>query len=123
MLAHLSANALERDEEESKESISQAMSAEDTRFYIGFLGQLPVTTLKAYTMDKKIGIYAFGMLPEYRGRGLGKQFFVQVIKELMSQGFTQFALEVETDNENAFGLYKSCGFRVTTTYGYYKVAI
>ena len=31
------------------------------------------------------------------------------------------ALEVETQNENAIRLYRSCGFVEVTTYGYYNV--
>jgi ribosomal protein S18 acetylase RimI-like enzyme len=47
----------------------------------------------------------------------------QVIKRLMSERWTRFALEVETTNVNAIGLYRSLGFKGTTTYGYYKPEI
>jgi len=30
---------------------------------------------------------------------------------------------VATENANALGLYKSCGFRVVSEYGYYRLAV
>ncbi len=92
-------------------------------FYIARLDKTPVATLKASALGTKIGIYAFGVLPEYRGRGLGKNFMIQTIKRLMAENWTRFALEVETTNTNAIGLYKSLGFNETTTYNYYKLEI
>ena len=40
---------------------------------------------------------------------------------LTSEGWREILLEVATDNEPAVGLYRSSGFRVTATYGFYNV--
>ncbi|HKP54781.1 MAG TPA: GNAT family N-acetyltransferase [Chloroflexia bacterium] len=122
-LAHLTALALDRPEEETRRHLLEDIKDPTQSFYIARLEGMPIATLKAFALGEKIGIYAFGVLLEYRGRGLGKQFFTQTIKRLMSEGWTRFALEVETTNTNAIGLYRSCGFKVTTTYGYYRVEI
>ena len=45
----------------------------------------------------------------YRGTGIGKQFF-----DFISNKYTDciFRLEVEEENQPAIGLYKKCGFEV-----------
>ena len=123
MLAQLTALALDRPEEEARQHLAQDIKDPTQSFYIARFEQTPIATLKAFALDTKIGIYAFGVLPDYRGRGLGKQFLAGIIERLMSEGWTRFALEVETNNTNAIALYRSCGFKVTTTYGYYKLEL
>ncbi|TMC95957.1 MAG: hypothetical protein E6J11_12650 [Chloroflexi bacterium] len=43
------------------------------------------------------------------------------IKEVRAASEKGIALEVETMNETAISLYRSCGFKETTTYGYYTI--
>jgi ribosomal protein S18 acetylase RimI-like enzyme len=45
----------------------------------------------------------------------------QVIKEMRAVSRKDIGLEVETENTNAIGLYRSCGFVEITTYGYYNI--
>jgi ribosomal protein S18 acetylase RimI-like enzyme len=122
-LARVTSAALDRPEEKTRQHLGHDLKDPTQSFYIARLDRTPFGTLKTFAIGNKIGIYAFGVLPKYRGRGHGKQFMTQVIKRLMSEGWTRFALEVETTNVNAIGLYKSLGFKETTTYGYYKLDI
>jgi ribosomal protein S18 acetylase RimI-like enzyme len=68
-------------------------------------------------------IYGFAVLPEYRGRGHGRQILARTIQELLAQGRERIALEVATQNRNALSLYQSCGFRETGSYDYYAFAV
>ncbi len=51
------------------------------------------------------------ILPEYRNKGLGKEFFA-FIKETFEPHVARIRLEVEPDNTNAIRLYKQMGFDV-----------
>lgn len=64
-------------------------------------------------------IYGFSILPEYQGKGIGRQVLRQVIKEQSAAGYSVH-LEVETKNEHALGLYESVGFKVVHTQDYYS---
>jgi len=64
-------------------------------------------------------IYGFGILPEYRGRGYGKETLIKTLKLINRQGIKKVELEVESSNENALKLYKSCGFDETSVMEYY----
>ena len=46
-----------------------------------------------------------------------------VIADVRSRSQKRIALEVETENNHALGLYRSSGFREITTYGYYNLDI
>jgi mycothiol synthase len=56
----------------------------------------------------EIGIV--GLLPEWRGRGLGRQLLRWGIGYLRSVGLSKIELSVEARNERALGLYRQEGF-------------
>lgn len=51
-----------------------------------------------------------GLLPEWRGRGLGRQLLRWGIGYLRSIGFSEIELSVEARNERALSLYRQEGF-------------
>jgi mycothiol synthase len=51
-----------------------------------------------------------GVMPEWRGRGLGRELLRWGVAELRSRGAGPIQLSVEADNELALGLYRRAGF-------------
>jgi ribosomal protein S18 acetylase RimI-like enzyme len=47
----------------------------------------------------------------------------QIIRKLQAVSQKPIALEVEAGNEYNIGLYRSCGFKEVTTFGYYNFDI
>ena len=82
----------------------------------------PVGTLRLDEFDGVIGIYGFGVVPDYRRRGYGRQMLEEAIRTIRATSQQPIMLDVETDNTPAIGLYTSCGFRIKTTYNYYNVS-
>ena len=70
-------------------------------------------------MDKEIGIYGFIVRPDYRGQGYGRQMLEEAIRTIQFRSSKGIMLDVDTNNTNAIGLYRSCGFEVRATYAYY----
>jgi ribosomal protein S18 acetylase RimI-like enzyme len=68
-------------------------------------------------------IYGFAVLPEYRRLGYGRQILARTLQELLASGHERITLEVATENRNALSLYQSCGFRETSSYDYYALAV
>ncbi len=60
-----------------------------------------------------ISIY---FLPEYSGKGYGRQLLKAVLDELKMQGFTEVFLWVLEDNNKARWFYENCGFKRTDDY-------
>lgn len=67
------------------------------------------------------GIYGLGVLPEHRGKGLGRAILLRAIEKLREAGVRDVLLQVESENANALGLYESCGFARTSTMDYFKM--
>ena len=118
-LARVQAGVFGDPEDAVRRSIQEDMGAPEYRFYLGLREDAPVSSLKVIFMDGKAAIYAFGVLPQYRGRGLGRQVLLRLFETLRPEGWMRFMLEVEPDNAAALALYRGLGFRMTTTYGYY----
>lgn len=95
----------------------------DQRFFIGWLNEQPIGMLRVDENSPTVGIYAFVVLPEHRGRGYGRQILLKTLDQLVTEDWETIMLEVETENRHALKLYERCGFRETTTYGYYHLSV
>ena len=73
-------------------------------------------------IDNMGGIYGLEVLPPYRGKGYGRELLVHSIIELKKSKAKAINLQVETANENALNLYKSCGFQENYTMDYYRLS-
>lgn len=98
-----------------------SMVTPSERFFLGTLDGQPVTALKVYYDAPKAYIYGFGVLPQYRRQGYGREFAARIIAQLMADGWAPVGLEVDDDNRSAYTLYRSLGFQEVTAYGYYPL--
>src|SRR5262249_17877508 len=96
---------------------------ENHRFFIGSIAGEPIGNIRTNYYGTTIYITAFGVVPEWRGRGFGRQMLLRTIDRLIAEKWPQILIEVATDNRNALGLYLSCGFQELTTYGYYQLDV
>ncbi|PLT30917.1 GNAT family N-acetyltransferase [Peribacillus deserti] len=79
-----------------------------------------VGKMRVSCMDQKESwIYGFAVLPEYQGKGIGRQALKAVIRQEQESGHEIF-LEVEAKNQHALRLYTSSGFQPYYTQDYYK---
>jgi ribosomal protein S18 acetylase RimI-like enzyme len=67
------------------------------------------------------GIYGLGVVPEYRGKGYGRELLTLAIEKLKEKNPKDIMLQVAARNKNALDLYKSCGFEETSTMDYYEI--
>ena len=121
LLTHLVSHAFDDPEEETARWIATDILADNERFFIGSLDGEPIGELRTVSFGEQIDIATFGVLPAYRGRGYGRQMLLAIVDLLLEEHWPNIALDVETKNANALGLYKACGFRTTRTYDYYRV--
>lgn len=66
-------------------------------------------------------ICGFGILPEYRNQGYGRQSLKAALYILNKKNIHNVGLEVAAQNKNALSLYKSCGFEEKSVTDYYEV--
>lgn len=56
------------------------------------------------------GTLGMGVLPEYRGQGLGRRLLEACIRKSWENGLSRIELEVRSDNLSAIALYTRLGF-------------
>ena len=61
-----------------------------------------------------------GTIEEYRGKGLASKIFEHSIAFLKAAGIQQYILEVLTENEKAFSVYRKQGFETTRIFDCFR---
>lgn len=56
------------------------------------------------------GALGMGVLPAYRGQGVGRRLLAACIEKAQAKGMTRIELEVRADNQRAIALYERMGF-------------
>ena len=107
--------------EAEKQWVGKLLGDPSRRFYLATLHGKPIGCLRLDDMGDQVGIYAFEIRMGYRGLGYGRQMLEEAIRAIRAETQKRIMLDVETDNTNAIGLYRSCGFEVKTTYDYYAL--
>ena len=115
-------------------TLGRAFNMAETRLLADLTGASAVATEQVYVarldgviiggfrlsiLPDATGIYAFGVDPSYQRRGLGRRMLAWACALATDQGARRVTLEVDTDNTAAIALYRSGGFEIITTYGYY----
>lgn len=59
---------------------------------------------------KRAYLFAYRVKKGYHNRGIGSFLMQRVLEELENQGYTEFTIGVEDDNENAKHIYSKFGF-------------
>jgi len=68
------------------------------------------------------GIYGLEIYPSFRRQGYGRELLMQTIEKLLTFGIKNVFLQVDTMNEHAFSLYRSCGFIEKNVMKYYSIS-
>lgn len=118
-MAHITARSFDMAEHEIDWYVEHVMDNSSRHCYVGLLDGTPIGKLDVSFESDEAAIYGFGVLPEYRGKGYGRQILARTIQEILASGQWHTWLEVATENEHALALYQSCGFKVTGSYDYY----
>jgi RimJ/RimL family protein N-acetyltransferase len=65
---------------------------------------------KAWESLRHSGVLGMGVIPEYRGQGIGGALIAATLEAAKRKGLTRIELTVRTDNEPARKLYEKLGF-------------
>jgi ribosomal protein S18 acetylase RimI-like enzyme len=69
-----------------------------------------IGVVMARLRDEGVDIGSFGILPDYRGRGLAKYLLGSALRKLKQSGIAKASLDVSITNPQAMRLYKRFGF-------------
>ena len=123
-LARIISASFGQSDDHMAEEIARDMAQTSERYYLARLGDSGDTSVGAFKIfvDRpKAYIYAFGVLPDHRRQGYGREILEDIIPRLFDEGWTAVGLEVDADNTPAQALYRAVGFHDVTVYGYYAL--
>jgi ribosomal protein S18 acetylase RimI-like enzyme len=106
----------------SREDVLRRLTEPDSRCYAAERDGAAVGMVGTIPDEGGLYIRALGVLPKHQRRGYGRAILAAIVAEGLAEGYTRLSLDVATDNENALGLYQSCGFVVSNRYDYFVVA-
>lgn len=118
LLAHITARVFDLPEHEVSWYSVERLKQADHGLYVGELDGGVIGKIDVSFSAHGGLIYGFGVLPEYQGRGYGRQILARTIQEMLARGQQNITLEVSVTNKNALALYQSCGFKETSSYDY-----
>lgn len=119
IIAEMDSSFFDIDVKEDSEIIND--SIESGTALIAEINNIYVGKVRLEINDGVGGIYGLGVIPEFRGRGYGKEILLLSVDKLKEKGCGKIILQVEVNNENALNLYKTCGFEENYVMDYYKM--
>ncbi|MCZ8523019.1 MULTISPECIES: GNAT family N-acetyltransferase [Paenibacillus] len=118
MRVRLSVAAFGVDEDDARVMESKALG-DNTDMFMIVVNEGTVGKIRVSREQGQAWIYGFAILPEYQGKGIGRNVLRRVIKDQRSAGYSVH-LEVETKNDHALRLYESVGFKAVHAQDYYR---
>lgn len=106
--------------EESKSLIENCLQSKPRKQYLAVLNNEIIGLGSINQQRDEALIYGFGIVPEYRGRGYGKELLHLIVERLWHAGTTEIMLDVNSKNAHALELYKKSGFQIEVAFDYYK---
>ncbi|SCX96415.1 GNAT family N-acetyltransferase [Alkaliphilus peptidifermentans] len=91
--------------------------------YMVELEEAVIGKIKVEYSDNSAFISGFGILPDYRGKGYGKEALKVALWLINGRKIYETELDVECKNKNALDLYKDCGFKEQSVMNYYNYQI
>ena len=106
--------------EDSKGLIENCLQSETREQYLAVLND-EIIGLGSINQERdEASIFGFGIVPEYRSKGYGKELLHLIIDRLWQTGKTEIMLDVNSENEHALELYKKSGFQIEVAFEYYR---
>jgi len=109
--------------EESKSLIKNCFESNTREQYLAILNDVIIGVGSANLEGEDVSIFGFGVVPEYHGKGYGKELLHLIVDSLLQRGRSEITIEVNSENENALELYKKTGFHIEVAYEYYRVKV
>lgn len=128
-LVEVQSQSFDDPEDSTRARIEQCIQHPDQAYFLAVLGDPevgchePVGSFRLDSTDTFVGIYAFGVRPDYQGRGYGRQILEDAIHIIRASSQKAIMLDVDVENSRALHLYRSCGFEIRTTYNYYVLEL
>jgi len=120
MIIDISMRTFDESYEEANSQINECLESEFRDQYLAVLEDKIIGLCSINQEEDEVSIFGLGILPEYRGKGYGKELLSIIVDNLRERGKLKIALMVTGENTSAIELYKQLGFQTAATIEYYR---
>jgi ribosomal protein S18 acetylase RimI-like enzyme len=120
ILIDLSQQIFDDSYEDAESMIIKAFESQSRQQYLAILDRESIGMGGVSFEQDGAYIFGFGIIPKYQGKGFGKAMLKLILKDLIEQNVEKILIEVNSENERAFNLYKKYGFEVQTAFEYFR---
>lgn len=117
-VARIQASAFSEKQEDALGITSRLFNDTTRENYLGYYQDQPVASVSVFVEGQKANINAVAVDRIYQGKGYGEAFMIQLINHYLVLGYT-LTLEVNSENNRAYNLYKKLGFTTLEAINYY----
>lgn len=122
-IAKVSMSAFGDSYEGAKAIATNILNAVNRKMFLGKIDGQYVAMGVVAADNGSNSIHGLGVLAEQQGKGYGKEMLYAILKDLIEHNEEKISLEVDSENQNAFQLYKKTGFEVKSAWEYYRRAV
>jgi ribosomal protein S18 acetylase RimI-like enzyme len=109
--------------EGAKNLATGMLNSDNRQFFLAEIAGEFIAMGVAAKEDESVSIHGLGVSAEHQGKGYGKEILYSMLKILIEEGLPNITIEVDSENANAFQLYKNSGFVVENAWEYYRKSI
>ena len=120
LLVSLYSRIFSHSEEESAYMVNAALEEEKIHPYVSLLDNTYAGLFFLQTGKRNCYLFSFGLLPEFRGRGLSRSMMELVFSQV-PDSCLYLLVQVAESNAPAFALYQSSGFRLKEALARYRL--
>ncbi|MCO5384742.1 MAG: GNAT family N-acetyltransferase [Desulfosporosinus sp.] len=109
--------------EDSKSLIENCFVLDTREQYLALLEDKIIGVVSVNLEEEDVSIFGFGIVPEFRGKGYGKELLHLMVDKLLQRGRSDITIDVNNENANALELYNKAGFHIEVSYEYYRIKL
>ena len=123
LYARVSASAFNESLEQSTSYISTIVNNPEREAFLCYHGESPIGVFNMHYERKNMAIlYGIGIIPQYRGKGMGKQMLTLAL-DLVFARIQVAYLDVDSENPAALSLYRNMGFAASFQVDYHTLLL
>jgi len=109
--------------EETKSQIKNCYELDTREQYLAVLEDEIIGVVSVNLEAEDVSIFGFGIVPEYRSKGYGKELLHLIVESFLKRGRSDIIIDVNSENADALELYRKTGFHIEVAYEYYRMEI
>lgn len=119
-LINMSMEIFQDSYEDAESFVKKTFNSDVRQQFIASVNNKAVGMCAVNYEEEETSIFGLGILPEYQGKGYGKQMLILLLENISDENQKDIFIEVDSTNDRAFNLYKNSGFETEVAFQYYR---